>query len=155
MSIEIMRGLLRDFGAGIGLPDLAPDDQGYCCLKIGEQITVSLQYENEEQNLVLFARLGTIDVTMREDAYEMMLTGNLFWSQTRGATLAVEPTGGVAMLFAKENIVALDLTRFNRLLESFVEAGESWIKRLKPFTASDEPAPASTSQVPLDYIRLV
>ncbi|MEJ0017899.1 MAG: type III secretion system chaperone [Acetobacteraceae bacterium] len=104
-----MRGLLRDFGAGIGLPQLSPDEQGYCCLRIGEEITISLQYEPEAQNLVLFARLCQIDETASEAANEMMLAGNMFWGQTRGATLAVEPVERIVFLLAKEAVVSLDL----------------------------------------------
>lgn len=155
MSIEILRGLLRDFGAGIGLPDLAPDDQGYCCLQIGEQMKVSLQYEADEQNLVLFARLCAIDVAMREDAFEMMLTGNLFWAQTKGATLAVEPADNLVFLQAKESVLSLDLPRFNRLLENFVETGETWVQRLKPFAADAADSAVETAPYAAqDYIRL-
>ncbi|MBS0643373.1 MAG: type III secretion system chaperone [Acetobacteraceae bacterium] len=144
MSIDAVRSVLRDLGAGIGLPELAPDDDGYCCLKIGEQITVSMQYESEEQNLVLFARLCAIDPVFREEAYEMLLAGNLFWAQTGGATLAVEPAGGEVMLQAKESTAALDLPRFNRMLQSFVDTGEAWIARLKPFAAT----PSETAEEP-------
>lgn len=158
MSIEIVRGLLRDFGAGIGLPELALDEQGYCCLQIGEQIKVSLQYEADEQDLVLFARLCPIDVAMREEAFEMMLTGNLFWAQTKGATLAVEPADNLAFLLARQKSLSLDLPAFNRLLEDFVETGEAWLRRLRPFAAeaaeATEPAGSEMSGAAQDYIQV-
>lgn len=156
MSIDSLRGLLRDFGAGIGLPDLAPDAEGYCRLKIGERITVTLQYEPQEHALVLFATLARIGEAGREQACEMMLSANLFWAGTRGCTLAVEPVEGAVMLLAKQNVLSLDLPGFNRLLEDFVEAGEDWQRQLEPFaTDGDEALGAPPARVPVDYITLV
>jgi hypothetical protein len=154
MSLEIMRGLLRDLGASIGLPDLAPDDDGYCCLRIGEHVTVSLQYEPEGQDIALFAKLCQIPQPFRREAYEMMLAGNLFWAQTRGGTLAVEPSDGVVFLLMKEKAQALEFSRFNSMLENFVEAAEDWQRRLE--NLSDElEDDAGTPPPSNDYIRLV
>ncbi len=154
MSLDIMRGLLRDLGASIGLPDLAPDDDGYCCLRIGEHVTVSLQYEPEGQDIALFAKLCQVPQPFRREAYEMMLAGNLFWAQTRGGTLAVEPSEGVVFLLMKEKAQALEFSRFNAMLENFVEAAEDWQRRLEHLSdelEEDTGAPPPNS----DYIRLV
>ena len=154
MSLDLMRALLRDFGAGIGLPDLAPDDDGYCCLAVGEKVTVSLQYEPQGEDLALFARLCQIDPDDRAEAYEMMLSGNLFWAETKGGTLAIEPADGVVFLLMKEKLQALDHARFNAMLEGFVEAAEAWQRRLLPMT--DEGAEPTAAVVPLhpDFVRL-
>jgi hypothetical protein len=141
MSVEILNGLLRDFGKGIGLPDLAPDSDGFCRLRIGEKITVSMQHEPQSDDLVLFTTLVRIAPTERAEAYEMMLSANLFWAGTGGGTLAVEQQDGMAMLLARRSLLALDLPAFETLLESFVQAGETWLRRLDPFAAAaDEPA---------------
>jgi hypothetical protein len=85
----------------------------------------------------------------------MMLTGNLFWAQTKGATLAVEPADGLVFLLAKQNSLSLDLPRFNRLIEDFVETGEAWLRRLKPFAAdATEPAASETQYAAQDYIKV-
>jgi hypothetical protein len=154
MSLDLMRSLLRNFGNTIGLPDLAPDDDGYCCLRIGDKVTVSLQYEPEGKDIALFARLCQIPPVTRAEAYEMMLAANLFWAQTRGGTLAVEPTDGVVFLLMKEKAQALENATFNSLLENFVEAAEDWQQRLEPFSdeleaVDDGPAPSGS-----DLIRL-
>jgi len=149
-----MRNLLRNFGASIGLPDLAPDDDGYCCLRIGDKVTVSLQYEPEGKDIALFSRLCQIPPISRPEAYEMMLSANLFWGQTRGGTLAIEPTDGVVFLLMKEKAQALENASFNSLLENFVEAAEDWQQRLEPFSdeldAADDGPPPSGSE----FIRL-
>jgi Tir chaperone family protein CesT len=156
MSIEMMNGLLRDFGAGIGLPDLAPDDQGYCCLMIGEAITLSLQYEPEEEELAMFARIGHVDDDQRGEACEMLLAGNLFWAETKGGTLAFEPASGSVFLMMKDRIQALDGPRFNTLLTRFVEAAEEWRQRLRALGGEAALAPpAAEAPARLGDIRLV
>jgi hypothetical protein len=154
MSLDIMRGLLRDFGASIGLPDLEPDNDGYCCLRIGEQVTVSLQYEPEGQDLALFAKLCRIPQQFRFEAYEMMLAGNLFWAQTKGGTLAVEPSEGIVFLLMKEKLQAMDFSRFNALLQGFVEAAEDWQRRLEALSEELDEIGADAPVGGADYIRL-
>jgi hypothetical protein len=151
MSIELMNSLLRDFGATIGLPDLAADEGGYCCLAIGERVRISLQYDPEAQDLALFSQLCRIAPETRFEAYEAMLTGNLFWAATRGGTLAIEPSEGCAMLLMKEKLQALDQHRFQALLEAFTEAAENWQDRL---AALAEPEPPPPQGAPSEYIRL-
>ena len=154
MSLDIMRGLLRDLGASIGLPELEPDNDGYCCLRIGEHVTVSLQYEPEGQELALFAKLCRIPPQFRFEAYETMLAGNLFWAQTKGGTLAVEPSEGVVFLLMKEKLQAMDFPRFNALLEGFVEAAESWQRRLEALSDEIDEADVATPVGGADHILL-
>jgi hypothetical protein len=151
MSIQLMNGLLRDLGATLGLPDLAADEAGYCCLAIGDRIRVSLQYDPETEDLTLFTRLLRIAPEDRLEAYEAMLAGNLFWARTRGGTLAVEPGEGWVMLLMKERIQVLDGHAFQALLENFVDAAESWQERLSALAEPERPAPSGP---PADYIRL-
>src|SRR5262249_33730853 len=120
MSMEIYRSLLKGLGATIGLPDLAPDDEGFCAMQFGDRIVVNLQYEAEREDLALFARLGDVEPDLREAAYEMLLAGNLFWKETAGATLSVEPTAGTVYLAAKQAIQSLDQPRFEAMLNEFV-----------------------------------
>ncbi len=156
MSLDVMRSLLRDFGAGIGLADLAPDDQGYCCLQFGEHVKVSLQYEPEGQDIVVFARLGAIEPEDRALAHEMMLAGNFFWGQTKGGTLAIDPSEGVVFLLMKEKLRALDLPGFEALLERFVAVAEAWQSRLQVLTtrAGGEPAAPPAADARAVFSRL-
>jgi Tir chaperone protein (CesT) family len=156
MSIDVLRGLLRDLGAELGLPELAPDDQGYCSLKIGERITISIQYEPEEQDLVLFTVLGEVGEELRPEAYPILLAGNLFWAETRGGTLAVEPGTGAVFLLMKDKIQAVDGTRFRAMLTDFVETGEIWQKRLEDLAAAEEmPEPEPEPIAAPEYMQRV
>jgi hypothetical protein len=156
MSLDILRSLLRDFGTGIGLPDLAPDDQGYCCLQVGELVKASLQYEPEGQDLVVFARLAEVGPEERPIAHEMMLAGNFFWGQTKGGTLAIDPAEGVVFLQMKEKLRVLDLPGFEALMERFVAAAEAWQGHLQSLTArtSVESAAPVAAGGRADYSRL-
>lgn len=138
MSLDVLRSLLLDFGAGIGLPDLAPDDQGYCCLQFGEHGKLSLQYEPEGRDLVLFARLAEVGPGNADRQFLL--------EQDQGGALAIDPGEGVAFLLMKEKLQVLDLPGFEALLEWFVAAAEAWQSRLQALTGrvgAESPAPAA------------
>ncbi|MFO1058408.1 MAG: type III secretion system chaperone [Dongiaceae bacterium] len=159
MSIELMRSLLRDLGAEIGIPELAPDEDGFCCLEIGGRVRLSLQYDPEGQDLALFAPLcrlaGGED---RAEAQAAMLAGNMLWAGTQGGTLAVEPAEGTAFLQMKEKIQELDRASLVALVERFVQVAEVWQDRLAAYAADAAEAAApeagESAPRPADLIRL-
>jgi hypothetical protein len=128
--------LMHSLGASLGLKTLTPDTQGYCCLQIGERITVSIQYDVEYQDLVMFSRICQLDSNASAEAYELLLNANLLWFQTERATLALDRYDAGVFLQMKEKIEAIDFSRFLSMLEKFVETGEAWQDRLDRFTAN-------------------
>ena len=102
----------------------------------------------------MFAKLCRVPPQFRFEAYETMLAGNLFWAQTKGGTLAVEPSEGVVFLLMKEKLQAMDFPRFNALLEGFVEAAESWQRRLEALSDEIDEADVATPVGGADHILL-
>jgi hypothetical protein len=155
MSVEILHDLLRQFGAQIGLPDLAADEQGFCSLKIGDVVTLSIQYEPEGDDIAIFARLGVIQPEAREDACLLMLSANFMWVETRGATLSLELGESAAYLGVKEPAQALDAVRFARLVQDFVETAEQWTRRLVALNGgASEPTHDVSSQLMTAQLRV-
>ena len=64
-----------------------------------------------------------------ERVYADLLHANFVFDDTGGATLCVDPgTQGIVLLRA-ERLESLRLTRFEALLEDFVNVAERWMKR--------------------------
>jgi hypothetical protein len=154
MCSDRLNDLLSQLGTSLGLPNLAPDAQGYCCLQIGG-ITLSIQYEATRQDLVIFSRLCQIDDSAAADAYPLLLAANLLWLETQGATLALDPHDASVFLQIREKIEPLDFPSFLSMLKNFVEVGETWQKRLERF--SDDIAntwPSAPADVLSGHIRV-
>jgi Tir chaperone protein (CesT) family len=131
MSAEGFNALLSEFGRKIGLPKLRADESGYCALSF-DDVDAHLQYEGEQDEVVVFTRLGTVDLDDPTETYARLLGGNLFWEGTGGATLAVEPETGMVFLQAKAAVRSLDGAGFGSLLERFIVAAERWRKEIVP-----------------------
>jgi hypothetical protein len=153
MSLDLLRSFLGGLGAQIGLSGLAPNDDGYCLLQV-ENLPVSIQYQRDTGDVVLFARLCRIAAYATTEANEMMLAGNLFWGQTDGATLAIQQPGNEVYLLAKDKLQALDGLQFKAMLERFVHVGEVWRQRLELLTSDEDDEPAGPPPEDDDRIRL-
>jgi len=153
MSLDLLRSFLGALGAEIGLPGLAPNDDGYCLLQV-ENLPVSIQYRRDTGDVVLFVRLCRIAAYATAEANEMLLAANLFWGQTDGATLAIQQPGNEVYLQAKDKLQALDAPQFNAMLERFVHVGEAWRQRLELLTSEDDDEPADLPPDEDDRVRL-
>ena len=140
MSAQTFEALLREFGGKIGLPELRPDERGYCALSF-DDLDAHLQYAGERDELVVFTRLGVLDDEDRAGIYERMLEANLFWGGTNGGTLGVEPDSGMVFLMMKADLCALDGAAFDDLLERFIAAGERWRQEVAAFAGEGETPP--------------
>lgn len=138
MSAIIFKELLHNLGNEIGLPQLAPDAQGYCCLQFDEKIVVNIQYVDNSQNLLLFTSVGALDEKNRRKGFEKMLQANLFWQDTGGSTLGVDPETFTVIMAYQEPIRGVDYQRFRGLLETFVNTSELWMKRIGEFNQQEE-----------------
>lgn len=130
MSLDLLKSLVKELGQVIQLPDLAPDEDGYCCLSFDEKITVHIQLDKDTNNLTFFTEIGQIEDVHKLDIYEQLLEANVFWLGTHGATLGVNTSTMMANLGYQEPIQSLDFQRFQQLLEGFVNTAESWIDKL-------------------------
>lgn len=130
MSLDLLKSLVQELGQVIQLPDLAPDEDGYCCLSFDEKITVHIQLDKDTNNLTFFTEVGKVEDVHKLYVYEQLLEANVFWLGTHGATLGVNTSTMMANLGYQEPIQNLDFQRFQQLLEGFVNTAESWIDKL-------------------------
>ena len=131
MSSESFKQLLSELGQAVGLPDLAPDKDNYCCLGFDDKIVTHLQYNEESEVLMLFAQLGTIDEDKTADIYPRLLKANLFWQGTGGATIGVDDETREVLLSYQVAMRLIDFSKFQELLEGFINTAELWINTLE------------------------
>ena len=137
-NMDGYREALLQFGTAIGLPDLAPDEKGYCCLQFDDKNILHFQYQPEEENLVIFTQLGFVDVDHTTAVYEMLLEGNFFNRNNDQAVLSVQPGNGA--IFLTRTIVNERLPEaFERVVENFMNSTDLWVAKIEAAnTAEDE-----------------
>lgn len=129
MTIQSFQTLVTELGALIGVPDLAADDTGYIALSF-EGVTLFLQHDAEAEEVVAFARIGTVDGDRVEQTYGMLLGANLFWQGTRGSTIGVDPVNGATFLMGRHALASLRSDSFAAWLEQIQEMAVYWTARI-------------------------
>lgn len=138
--------LLRELGQRLGLADLDLDEDGHAALAF-DDVLVDFEFDAaQEGRLLLYAYLGEPQGGEPAALLRAMLEANFFWRGTGGATLSLERATGGAVLALPVAIAGLDYGTFERTLEGFVAAAETWMKRLA--AAAAEPAAATEVRAP-------
>jgi hypothetical protein len=117
--------LVKEFGDGIGLPDLTLDENGYCCLFFDE-IGVNIELDETGERLFLYVNVGDLPSEKNPALYEMLLEANLMFSRTGGATLGIDKENALVALACTIPLLGLDKRTFERRLESFIAMAENW-----------------------------
>lgn len=153
MTLELYGRLLASFGQSIGLPELAPDEEGYCALSF-DDLVVHLQHEPEDQEIAAFARIGVVEEDRAREIYEMLLNANQLWVGTAGATLSVQSEDQAVFIATRKSLQVLDEEGFRDWLGDFVDITDYWTARLArvngggPIEEPDDGAPGPDGSVP-------
>lgn len=138
MSAENYKQLLSELGQSVGLPELAPDEDNYCCLGFDDKIVLHIQYNKENEVLMLFSQIGTIDEDKTKAIYPRLLKANLFWQGTGGATIGVDDESREVLMSYQVPMSFMDFHKFQELLEGFVNTAELWINTLDAVQKGDQ-----------------
>ncbi len=130
--------LMRDLGAMAGLGDLKPGEAMECVLGV-DNFIVTLACQDEEQ-LLLYAGVGSLPARGREKFLLRLLRGNYFFAETGGATLAADPATGDIQLLYRRPLAGLDGAGLARLLEGYLERLEYWSGICSSNSEAIEPA---------------
>lgn len=149
MSLENFKQLLSELGQTTGIPDLAPDEDNYCCLGFDEKIIVHLQFNPETDILMLFCELGIIDEDKTIMLYPKILKANLFWQGTSGSTIGVDDENRTVLMGYQTPIAYMDFQKFQETLETFINTAELWINTLQEIQKNALPIKATpASEMP-------
>ena len=151
MSLAVMKNLLSDFGAAIGIPDLEPDADHRCNMMF-DDVAVSFELGPDDESLYIYALLGSPSGADPAAAYRALLRANYAFAATAGATLSLDRATDAVVLVRAERLESLRLPRLEAVVEDFVNAAERWTARLRdddlgavndPAEAQDAPAPGT------------
>lgn len=134
MSLTAFQALVAELGQSLGMADMSAGEDGYIGLTI-DKLDVHLQYEAEEDTVVLFCRLQEVDPDRRDVVYGMLLAANVLWMGANGATFSVDPDTGRVFLADRRARAALDVDALSAWIERFVDTAGYWHARIETANA--------------------
>lgn len=146
MTRERAASVIAELAELIGLPGLALDEQGYCCLTFDQSIVVNVEHDPDSGDLLLYSWLGRPGRD-REAVLADLLEANFFWQGTGGGTLSLERATGGVVLLDRVALAGLEISVFQRRLTGFVDRAEAWQRRLADGAGTSQP----TALAPLPF----
>lgn len=154
MSQAVLKNLIQEFGAAIGIPELETDEEHRCNLMF-DDVAVSLELGGGDDSLFIYSLLGTIPDHDAE-FYQALLHANHLLEGTLGSTLSVDPRNKNVVLIREERLEALRLPRLEAIVEDFVNIAEHWMEQLASGQVKRTPSvTAPTADVPSPDAGLV
>lgn len=125
----LLSQLLRELGQALGLGALQLNGDACCAFGLETGQVINLLYREAEDELWLFADLGTGQGD--KALYAELLRANLFWSATQGATLGLSSDETPRIILTLPlRWRPLDGVQLTARLQGFVATVEDWAERL-------------------------
>lgn len=115
MSLENFQKLIKMFGVNIGVSSLEPHPQGLCSLRFDDRVTIDLEYNEEQNALLLSSLVGVLKPKESELFSDELLEANLLWGGTGGATIGVDPASLTVFLCYQEQLKGVSLEQFQQI----------------------------------------
>ena len=138
MSQAIMKNLVAEFGAAIGIPDLDIDEDDRCNLMFDE-VAVSFELDGNGESLFVYSLLGRVPEIEADTFHAALLHANHLLEGTRGSTLSVDPNNNDIVLVRVERLDTLRLPMLESIVEDFVNVAEQWMEQLASGTVERLP----------------
>lgn len=145
MNRKDVNRLVEDLGAGLNIPDLALDEDGFVCIINEDGVVVNIDHFEKQDSLVIYTTIGEIVEKRRLQIYDEMLKANFMWKDTLGATLCVSPDGQHALLMASFTVGDLDLPKLLNMYKNIYELTWAWAGRFRAVAGEDLPERADGS----------
>ncbi len=145
VQFDLYSHLIRTLGEQLHIEDAEVDAQGYLALNFNSQ-TVHFQYDDTTHEMVIFTRLGVVEPDYQNDICLALLSANMFWQGTEGATLSMEPSSRMVFLADRQALSLIDIDFLNHWLEGFLHISHHWQLRINLMNQGndgdiDEPNP--------------
>lgn len=109
----------------LGLESIEPDESGRFALAF-DDMPVEFAFDEDGERILLSADLGAVPENGVAFLMKQMLQTNHRLAETDGASLSIDEDGERICLRRSEPLSALDLDRFVRILERFVNLAVDW-----------------------------
>ena len=121
--------LIRELGAGLGLSDAEPDEDGAATLVIDDTLEIVIEPGEDGHGILISAAVGTLPGDAREAVFAELLEANLMGQGTGAAALAIDPDREEIVLCRMILKTDLDFDDFDRELVVFANALRYWRER--------------------------
>ena len=131
ISYETADTLLKEFSLQEELEPLQLDEDNYCMLVSADEHVVHIRFDEAQGTFIAFGSIGTLsrdeEVSRRE--LRALLTANLMWQDTMGATITLAPESDTVLLQQMWLPEQATVEKLDAFLQSFVLLVSFWEKR--------------------------
>ncbi len=121
--------LMQEIGNHLNLGEIQVRDESFAMLGI-EETLVSIQYLKESEQLLFYSFIFEWPNNLENDVllslYETLLSGQAFYFETAGASLAINKQLKAIILQLTLPITQIEPDQMLGLLENFIRVAEHW-----------------------------
>ena len=122
ISYETASALLKEFSLQEELEPMQLDEDNYCLLVSADEHVVHIRFDDEQGTFIVLGSIGTLSEDEEVSRREMreLLTANLMWQDTKGATITLAPETDTVLLQQMWLPEQATVEKFSAFLQSFV-----------------------------------
>jgi hypothetical protein len=117
--------LLAELGRAVAIPDLAFDDEGYCCLSFDETI-LNLEFRNDRRDFLIYAPIGRVEAHPPPDYLGRLMQAGYAASLANGGGIGLDHVAGAVMFVHTIPLRGLTPGDFTEEIRRLVERIETW-----------------------------
>ncbi len=139
--------LLAELGDTLTLRELKLDEATNSCILLFEDnLVLNIEFDDASGRLLFSSYLGELPEENAEPLLRELMTANLYWHRTAGATLGLEEDTGGVILSQTHEVGELDRPGFEKVVETFVNQAEKWSGRIASRVATSDRSAAPEAQ---------
>ena len=127
--------LVSAFGKACGLDEINIDDNGFAMMQ-ADDILLTFMEVSATRQIVMFADIAEKSEETRGRLYESLLQAQYLGDSTGGAVFAISPDGKI-VLYRVDTLADLDVERFAKTVENFLNIVDMWRGFVATYDSSD------------------
>jgi Tir chaperone protein (CesT) family len=117
--------LLAELGRKVAIPDLAFDEDGYCCLSFDDSI-VNLEFRSDRRDFLIYAAIGRVEGHPPADYLGRLMQAGYAASLANGGGIGLDHVAGAIMFVQTIPLRGLTADDFTEEIRRIVERIETW-----------------------------